>query len=94
MGIVTMVRMTRTMPQSYPSMKGQNHLMIENQSSSGKFSDESIVKRVNELEEKLTAISRKPAKVAPETQNLLNAAISRIDKLEQELTDTKKVANR
>lgn len=68
--------------------------MIENQSSSGKFSDESIVKRVNELEEKLTAISRKPAKVAPETQNLLNAAISRIDKLEQELTDTKKVANR
>lgn len=87
--------MTRNMPQSYPSMKGQNRLMIENQpSSAGKFSDESIVKRVTELEEKITALSRKPTKVAPETQNLLNAAISRIDKLEQELTDTKKVTNR
>ncbi|XP_074331118.1 phosphatidylinositol/phosphatidylcholine transfer protein SFH3-like isoform X1 [Apium graveolens] len=90
MGIVTMVRMTRNMPQSQPSMKVQNRLMIENQSTSGKFSEESIVKRVKELEEKLAALSRKPAKVAPETQNLLNAAISRIDKLEQELTDTKK----
>lgn len=49
---------------------------------------------MNDLEEKLAALSRKPAKVAPETQNLLNAAISRIDKLEQELTDTKKVTNR
>ncbi|KAK1402698.1 phosphatidylinositol/phosphatidylcholine transfer protein SFH3-like [Heracleum sosnowskyi] len=90
MGIVTMVRMTRNMPQSHPSIKGQNRLMLENQPSSVKFSDESLVKRVNEVEEKLAPLSHKPAKMAPETQNLLNAAISRIDKLEEELTDTKK----
>nr|XP_017224761.1 PREDICTED: phosphatidylinositol/phosphatidylcholine transfer protein SFH3-like [Daucus carota subsp. sativus] len=100
MGIVTMVRMTRNMPQNYSgagsgSMKLQTRLMLEHQPTSNRLAsmsatDETIVKRVNELEEKVTAISSKPAKVAPETQNLLDAAMSRIDKLEQEVTETKK----
>lgn len=104
MGIVTMVRMTRNMPQNYSgagsgSMKLQTRLMLEHQPTSNRLAsmsatDETIVKRVNELEEKVTAISSKPAKVAPETQNLLDAAMSRIDKLEQEVTETKKVTNR
>ncbi|KAE9447298.1 hypothetical protein C3L33_20810, partial [Rhododendron williamsianum] len=51
----------------------------------------SMMKRMGELEEKVTLLSNKPAVMPPEKEEMLIAALSRVDVLEQELSSTKKV---
>jgi len=50
-----------------------------------------VMKRMAELEQKVTNLSAQPATMPPEKEEMLNAAISRADFLEQELAATKKV---
>lgn len=50
-----------------------------------------MVKRMNELEEKVIDLSTKPAAMPAEKEELLNAAMARISNLEEELSSTKKV---
>ncbi|GFY80350.1 Sec14p-like phosphatidylinositol transfer family protein [Actinidia rufa] len=49
-----------------------------------------IMKRMAALEEKVTVLTMKPAEMPAEKEEMLNAALSRVDNLEQELTATKK----
>nr|DAD21586.1 TPA_asm: hypothetical protein HUJ06_023049 [Nelumbo nucifera] len=101
MGIVTMIRLTRTMPKKltdanlYSSPIYYVDPMIKDQSQlSGPSISEtqylSIMKRMDELEEKVTVLSMKPAEMSAEKEEMLNAAVRRIEALEQELMATKK----
>ncbi|CAN6544033.1 unnamed protein product [Malus baccata var. baccata] len=49
-----------------------------------------MMKRMAELEEKLNAPSSKPAVMPPDKEEMLNAALNRVNTLEQELSSTKK----
>lgn len=103
MGIVTMIRVTRNMPKKltnatiYSSpvycddtiVKNQTHLAHASAISGADYM--SVLKRMAELEEKVTVLSMKPATMPPEKEEMLNAALSRVDALEQELVATKKV---
>ena len=105
MGIVTMVRLTRNMPKKltdatiYSSPFYCVDTMFKGQAPSQQFPEPaisgveymSVMKRMAELEEKLSVLSMKPAGMPAEKEQLLNAAISRVDALEQELMATKKV---
>ncbi|XP_019053018.1 PREDICTED: phosphatidylinositol/phosphatidylcholine transfer protein SFH12-like [Nelumbo nucifera] len=103
MGLVTMVRLTRSMPKKitdatlYSSplycndtiIKGQPHQQLSGPAiSSTEYL--SIMKRMAELEEKVNVLSTKPETMPPEKEEKLNAALSRIEALEQELMSTKK----
>ncbi|KAF8410562.1 hypothetical protein HHK36_003093 [Tetracentron sinense] len=104
MGIVTVIRFTHSMPKKladatlYSSpvycvgtmIKGQVHpqqLPVPAISSTEYLS---VMKRMDELEEKVSVLSMKPAAMPAEKVEILNAAVSRVDGLEQELTATKK----
>ncbi|XP_024979459.1 phosphatidylinositol/phosphatidylcholine transfer protein SFH8-like isoform X2 [Cynara cardunculus var. scolymus] len=50
----------------------------------------SVLKRLGELEEKVDTLKAKPAKMPYEKEELLNAAVCRVDALEAELIATKK----
>lgn len=50
-----------------------------------------VTKRLGELEDRLRVVSSKTAEISFEKEQLLNAATSRVDKLETELEATKKV---
>lgn len=105
LGIFTMVRMTRNMPKKltdatiyYSPMycvdtmfKGQapSHQLPEPAISVSDFM--SVLKRMAELEEKANILSMKPAAMPAEKEEMLNAAICRVDALEQELGATRKV---
>ncbi|KAG1342821.1 putative Vacuolar protein sorting-associated protein 45 [Cocos nucifera] len=51
----------------------------------------SVLKRLCELEEKVDTLQAKPSEMPPEKEELLNAAVCRVDALEAELIVTKKV---
>ncbi|XP_057981686.1 phosphatidylinositol/phosphatidylcholine transfer protein SFH12-like [Malania oleifera] len=99
MGIVTMIRLTRNMPRKLtdatlysspyfcvdPMMKP--HKLPAPAISTSDYL--SVMKRMADLEEKVIAMS-KPASISTEKEEMLNAAISRVDALEQELMATKK----
>ncbi|KAK9287433.1 hypothetical protein L1049_015854 [Liquidambar formosana] len=104
MGIITMIRLSRNMPKKlldanlYSShvhcvdttMKGHEtslKLQAPAISSTEYFA---VMKRMAELEEKVTALSAKPATMPPEKEEMLSVAISRVNTLEQELSATKK----
>ncbi|KAA8547413.1 hypothetical protein F0562_003723 [Nyssa sinensis] len=105
MGVMTMIRLTRNMPNkltdanlySSPTycvdtMKNEqahSHQLPTSSISSAELM--SIIRRMAELEERVTVLSTKPAIMPPEKEEMLNAAISRVDALEQELMSTKKV---
>lgn len=101
MGIVTMVRLTRNMPKRlteaalYSSSVYYDDSMIKGHQlpSSAISSNEhmSMMKRMAELEDKVNVLSNKPAVMPPEKEEMMNAALGRIDALEQELSSTKKV---
>ncbi|KAJ6288389.1 hypothetical protein OIU76_024387 [Salix suchowensis] len=99
-GIVTMIKVTRNVPRkltdatiySKPdycddiSVNGQ-----EQQSQAISSADYmTVLKRMAELEDKVSVLSAKPVSMPPEKEEMLNAAISRVDALEQELMATKK----
>ncbi|KAL4385176.1 hypothetical protein GQ457_15G013510 [Hibiscus cannabinus] len=49
-----------------------------------------MMKRIAELEEKVTVLVEKPATLPHDKKEMLNAALSRVSTLEQELSETKK----
>ena len=51
----------------------------------------SVLKRLGELEEKVDTLQAKPSEMPYEKEELLNAAVCRVDALEAELIATKKV---
>lgn len=101
MGFVTMVRLTRNMPRKITnatlyssSMFGDVEPIMKPQplpapaiSTAEYFS---MMRRMSELEEKVIVLSNKPAVMPPEKEEMLNAALSRVDALEQQLSATKK----
>jgi len=103
MGILTMVRMTRNMPKkltdanfysNFGEYKGQasNDQMTVPAISAQEFM--TVMKRMAELEEKMSNMNNLAICMPPEKEEMLNAAITRADALEQELMATKKVINR
>lgn len=51
----------------------------------------SVLKKLSELEEKVNTLQAKPSEMPYEKEELLNAAVCRVDALEAELISTKKV---
>lgn len=51
----------------------------------------SVLKRLGELEEKVEELQAKPSEMPSEKEELLNAAVCRVDALEAELITAKKV---
>lgn len=104
MGIVTMVRLTKNMPKkltdgtlysspvyyvdSAMQSKG-GHRLPETTISTSEYM--TMLKRMAELEEKVSAMCMKQSAMPPEKEEMLNTAISRVEALEQELSSTKKV---
>lgn len=97
MGIVAMVRLTRNVPRrltegafyggaagpgyysdSTPQMAGPDYI--------------SMMKRMADLEEKVNGLNKNPASMPPEKEEMLNTAVNRVNVLEEELSETKKVS--
>lgn len=103
MGIVTMVRMTRNMPKKltdatlYSSSMYGVDAMIKVQARPYDMPNVSMedymtmMKRMNELEDRVCTLMKKPAVMPPEKEEILNNAMNRVDTLEQELAATRKV---
>ncbi|KZV52628.1 hypothetical protein F511_07021 [Dorcoceras hygrometricum] len=104
MGAVTMVRMTRNMPKKLTdatlystSMCGADTVIKgskdEFESPENIISSEdyfTMMKRLSELEEKVIVLSKTPAVMPTDKEDMLNNALKRVDTLEQELSATKK----
>lgn len=106
MGVVTMIRVTRNMPKRLTDasllssslhcddtvVKGhvQSQKLPAPAISSAEFM--SVMRRMAELEEKVIVLTAEPAAMPVEKEEMLNAAVSRVDILEQELMATKKVS--
>ncbi|KAL1208161.1 Phosphatidylinositol/phosphatidylcholine transfer protein SFH3 [Cardamine amara subsp. amara] len=91
MGIMTVVRLTKNMPKKLTEAaiygaeaeKGETAMV-----SSQEYM--SMVKRMDELEEKCRSLDNQPASFSPEKEQILTAALSRVDELELQLAETKK----
>lgn len=102
MSIVTIFRLTSNMPRKltnstfYSSGVCHDETTLKSLAPSQPaiaISDadfESIITRIAELEERAIVLSTKPATMPPEKDDMLNAALSRVDALEQELMATTK----
>ncbi|XP_074313350.1 phosphatidylinositol/phosphatidylcholine transfer protein SFH3-like isoform X2 [Silene latifolia] len=96
MGIITMIRLTRNMPKKITDATlyttatyyDDSHKLPAPAISEVEYF--SMMKRLGELEGKVIALSTKPATVAPEKEEQLNAALNRVDALEQALFSTQK----
>ncbi|WOK94188.1 phosphatidylinositol/phosphatidylcholine transfer protein SFH12-like [Canna indica] len=98
MGIVTMVRVTRNMPRKVVDADIDNTSIVHLPSETLKVPSQKfisadeyscVMKRLNELEEQVSTMNVKP-EMPPEKEELLNAAVKRVDVLEEELASTKK----
>ncbi|RWV79104.1 hypothetical protein GW17_00059817, partial [Ensete ventricosum] len=103
MGLVTMIRVggntvpkkmsntdidyARSLELAGTMLKGQMQ-QIEPAVSAAEFSG--VVKHLSELEEKVAVLSAKPVDLPAEKEEILNAAVRRVDALEEELAATKK----
>ncbi|KAK7360077.1 hypothetical protein VNO77_02051 [Canavalia gladiata] len=98
MGIMTMVRMTRNMPKKltdanfYSNFSGPQVPSSEQMTNPAISAQEfmTVMKRMAELEEKMINMNSQSICMPPEKEEMLNAAITRADALEQELLATKK----
>ncbi|GMN55692.1 hypothetical protein TIFTF001_024810 [Ficus carica] len=102
MGIVTMIRLTRNMPRKiteaavcgrpvyYNDMTMKSHRQLPAPAMISHAEYVTMMKRMAELEERVAILSMKPAVMPAEKEEMLNAAISRVGALEQELSSTKK----
>lgn len=98
MGIVTLVRMTKNMPRKLTDatlLAGSLYSgdMIKEQTHGHVITTKdyiSMMKRMEELEDKVITLSHKPSSMPPEKEDMLNAAINRVGTLEEELLATKK----
>lgn len=104
MGIAAMVRLTRNVPKKLTastlyssSMPGTDDLVKDQAPSNMPLVTVSqndymmMMKRMNDLEDKVINLSQKPPTMPPEKEELLNAALSRVHELEHELSSTKTV---
>ena len=105
MGVVTVLKVPRAVPKKIvdaamdyattPTYSSEN--MLKHQQlpapvptvSMAEFS--AVMKRLGELEEKMSVTNSKPVQIPFEKEQQLNAAVSKVDKLESELQATKKV---
>ncbi|CAN6917886.1 unnamed protein product [Brassica oleracea] len=105
MGVVTMIRVTKNVPRKLTESTLYSSPMYCDDASMNKSAMQSekmmvpaisgedfmaIMKRMAELEQKVTVLSAQPTTMPPEKEEMLNAAISRSNVLEQELAATKK----
>ncbi|XVF45327.1 hypothetical protein PTKIN_Ptkin02bG0196900 [Pterospermum kingtungense] len=102
MGIVSMVRLSRNMPKKLseaalfggqvyyanPMITGHDASQSPPPISSADYI--SMMKRVSDLEEKVSVLTGKPAVMPPDKEEMLNAALSRVRTLEDELSATRK----
>ncbi|KAB2035989.1 hypothetical protein ES319_D04G192000v1 [Gossypium barbadense] len=101
MGIVTMVRMSRTAPKKqseatvysggqvyYPKPITAPASQLPAPITSAEFI--TMAKRMAELEEKVVVLSAKPAVMPPDKEEMLNAALRRVCILEKELSEAKR----
>ncbi|KAK7312320.1 hypothetical protein VNO77_36098 [Canavalia gladiata] len=93
MGVMTMIRMTRSMPKkiSEVAMYGNPVYCDDMIKAPAIPSDDNMamMKRMAELEEKVNVLFMKP-NMPPEKEEMLNNALNRVSTLEQELAITKK----
>ncbi|KAJ0010764.1 hypothetical protein Pint_34745 [Pistacia integerrima] len=103
MGIVTMVRLTRNMPRKITeaslysggdyytdTMIKSHHVQKLPPHSVSGTEFHLMMKRMAELEERVNILTMKPVTMPPEKEEMLNAAVNRVNTLEQELAATKK----
>ncbi|MBA0666807.1 hypothetical protein Goklo_003173, partial [Gossypium klotzschianum] len=101
MGIVTMVRISRTAPKKqseatvysggqvyYPKPITAPASQLPAPITSAEFI--TMAKRMAELEEKVVVLSAKPAVMPPDKEEMLNAALRRVCILEKELSEAKR----
>lgn len=95
MGIVTIIRMTSSMPRKITeaALYGGNSVYYDGSMMKAPAISNNeymaMMKRMAELEEKVTVLSVKPV-MPPEKEEMLNNALTRVSTLEQELGATKK----
>ena len=102
MGIVTMVRLTRTMPKKlteaaiysstvYYDGSMPRHPALPPPAAVPLSDYMTMMKRMAELEEKVNVLNMKPAAMPADKEEMLNIALGKVETLEQELQETKKV---
>ncbi|KAK9667356.1 hypothetical protein RND81_14G250500 [Saponaria officinalis] len=96
MGILTIIRLTRNMPKKITNAALNSRSNFHDVPSKMPGASVSttdyclMMQRLGELERKVVAISAEPCTVLPEKEDPLNAALKRVDTLEQALSSTKK----
>lgn len=75
-----------------PDLKGFYRQPSEHQEFTDAEFRSIVMRKLSELEEKVNTMQTKPMQMPSEKEELLNAAIYRVDALEAELITTKKVA--
>ncbi|XP_023512078.1 phosphatidylinositol/phosphatidylcholine transfer protein SFH10-like isoform X3 [Cucurbita pepo subsp. pepo] len=101
MGIVTMVRLTRTMPKKlteaaiysstvYYDGSMPRHPALPPPAAVPLSDYMTMMKRMAELEEKVNVLNMKPAAMPADKEEMLNIALGKVETLEQELQETKK----
>lgn len=105
MGVVTMIRVSKNVPRKLTESTIYSSPVYCEDNSMNKSSTQSekmaisgedfmaVLKRMAELEQKVTILSAQPLTMPPEKEEMLNDAISRANVLEQELAATKKVTS-
>jgi len=91
MGIATMEAMakkTRQMQLQQQQLAGPDAVVV----SAAQY--QALVKRLDDLEGKVAALAARPPEMPPEQEEMLKAAVSRVEALETELENTKKVTGR
>ncbi|XP_022943584.1 phosphatidylinositol/phosphatidylcholine transfer protein SFH3-like isoform X1 [Cucurbita moschata] len=101
MGIVTMVRLTRTMPKKlteaaiysstvYYDGSMPRHPALPPPAAVPLSDYMTMMKRMAELEEKVNVLNMKPAAMPADKEEMLNIALGKVETLEHELQETKK----
>lgn len=96
MGIITFIRLTRTMPRKITEVALYGNSVYYDGSKMIKAPVVSIddhmalMKRMSDLEEKVNVLSMRPS-MPPEKEEMLNNALNRVGTLEEELATAKKV---
>ncbi|XP_071741591.1 phosphatidylinositol/phosphatidylcholine transfer protein SFH3-like [Rutidosis leptorrhynchoides] len=99
MGVMTMVRMTKSMPKKHTETSHYASPAYEQrtdpyqlQAPGGISTAEylSMMKRLGDLEEKVIILTNRPIEMPPEKEEMLNNALHRIESLEIQLSATKK----
>ncbi|KAK3152086.1 hypothetical protein QOZ80_2BG0154090 [Eleusine coracana subsp. coracana] len=87
MGIATMEAMAKTRRMQ----QGQGQLPSPDAVTISKAQYQALIKRLDDLEEKVAAMTARPPEMPSEKEEMLKSAISRVEALETELESTKKL---